>query len=329
MRAGLPKLALLVSLVLVAALLKVTDANPAVAQTQAIGAWQVSEEPGMNGFAPEWQSIVPVFLPTTSQQVTPPMGGGTIERVAIRAVHWEDRLYVMMEWPDRTEDTQSDRAEAFTDAAAVQFPAEAGSEVPAVCMGQADRAVNIWQWRADTQSAPPGLPADGYVDSYQFTDDLYFPARAAGNPLAQEGRTGAHNLLAGGFGTLEATDHGGLEAHGEYSDGRWTVVLSRQFQAAGDLQPDFDGSVPVDVAIAIWDGSQGERDGIKSVSAFTQLNITPEDPPRRAVSATDDWPAYNLTNPTLIVAYVLLFLILLGLAGAWVYWNRAQRSSDG
>lgn len=318
------KLAIFLVLVISAALLRVTDANPAIAQTQRIGAWQVDSQPLMDGFAPEWQSIVPVFLPTTSQQVSPPMGGGSIERVAVRAVHWEDQLYVMLEWADNTADTESARAEDFTDAVAVQFPAEAASTVPAICMGQADQAVSIWQWRADQAHEAPDLPEDAYVDSYQFTDDLYFPAREAGNPLAQLERPGATNLLAGGFGTLEATEFGGLEGEGRHFDGRWAVVFSRPLMSQGDMQPDFDGTSATDVAVAVWDGSQDERNGIKSVSAFTQLTITPEEPPRRAVSAIDDWPAYAPSNPLVLVVAGFLVVVLGGLVAGWLYWRRAQ-----
>ncbi len=120
------QVAVFAALFLIAAVLRVAEANPAMAQTQSIGAWRVDAQPAMNGSAPEWQSILPVFLPTTSQQSTPPMGGGAIERIGVRAVHFADRIYVMMEWSDRTPDMYSNHHEAFTDAAAIQFPAEAG-----------------------------------------------------------------------------------------------------------------------------------------------------------------------------------------------------------
>ncbi len=315
-------------LFLIAALLRVVSANPAMAQTQTIGAWRVDSEPIMDGFAPEWQSILPVFLPTTAQQVTPPLGGGAIERVAVRAVHWEDRLYVMLEWVDTTPDLVSDRHEAFTDAAAVQFPGEAGSEVPYICMGQADQAVNIWQWRSVLQQDIPSLPDGGYVDLYPSTDDLYYTARQAGNPLSQVDRSAVQNLVAGGFGTLDAADVEALQGNGSYDQGRWTVVFARPFQPDGELQPEFDESTAVDVAFAVWDGSKGERDGLKSVSSFTQLTITDEDPPRRAVSASGDWPAYTPANPTLWAFVGIIGLILLTTVGVWVYLSRSPREHD-
>lgn len=325
MMSGLSRWALVLSVVLVAVLLRVADINPAVAQTQRIGAWAVSSEPGLDGSSPEWQSIVPVFLPATAQQVTPPIGGGAVERVSVRAVHWEDRLYVMLEWVDFTPDHFSDRVEAFTDAAAIQFPAIAGSEVPYICMGQADQAVNIWHWRSDQQRALPEFPSDGYVDHYPSTDDLYFTARAAANPLSQDdGRAAVHNLVAGGFGTLTATDNGGLDGHGVHSGDRWSVVFTRTFEPTGGLQPTFSTAEPIDVSLAVWDGSKQERDGIKSVSSFTQLVVTPEDPPRRAVAASGDWPAYAPPTGLSGVGVLGTILLLIGTGAVWIWISLRQ-----
>lgn len=322
------KLTLFVALALVSVLLRVADANPAMAQNPSIGVWSVATAPSMDGSAAEWQSILPVFLPTTSQQVALPMGGGAIERLGVRAVHHDERLYVMLEWSDRTADESTALHETFSDAAAIQFPAEAGVEVPAICMGQADQAVNIWHWRADQQNDPPALSEHGYVDSYPSTDDLYFTARAAGNPLARDdGRTGVSNLVAGGFGTLEISDQGGLDGHAVHEDGRWMVVFTRPFAAASEMQPTIANG-PVDVAFAVWDGSRQERDGIKSVSAFTQLQVTPEDPPRRPVAATGDSPGYTPSNPMLLVSYGFIALLVTGTLLIWRYMRKGEGGSD-
>ncbi len=317
------EMALVAFLVLVSVLMYLGKANPAMAQTQSIGAWKVDSDPGLDGSAPQWQSILPVFVATTAQQVTPPMGGGTLQRVAVRAVHWEDRLYVMLEWFDSTADLSSDRPEVFTDAAAVQFPAEAASTVPAICMGQADQAVNIWQWRGDQQQPVVDLPPEGYVDLYPSTDDLYYTARAAGNPLAQSVRRPVQNLIAGGFGILTSDASEDLEGFGVHSETRWMVVFSRSLLPQGDMQPEFSGRGPIDVAFAVWDGSKGERDGIKSVSSFTQLTVTNQDPPRRAVAATDDWPAFQPPDP--MVGFTLIFLAFLVVVVLVILWFMVYR----
>lgn len=327
MRKRRPQVAVVVILMLVSVVMYLVEANPALAQTQNIGAWKVDSDPGLDGSAPQWQSILPVFVATTAQQVTPPMGGGDTQRVAVRAVHYQDRLFVMLEWFDSTPDVSTDRPEAFTDAAAIQFPAEAASSVPAICMGQADQAVNIWQWRGDQQVQAPPLLGDGYVDLYPSTDDLYYTARAAGNPLAQSLRRPVQNLIAGGFGTLTPDASEDLEGFGVHSESRWMVVFSRSLLPQGDMQPEFSGRGQIDVAFAVWDGSKGERDGIKSVSSFTQLTVTNEDPPRRAVAATEDWPAFQPSNP--LVGFFLVFLAFAVVLVPVILWFVAYRVPKG
>lgn len=264
-------------LVVIATVLRVAEANPAVAQTPVVGAWRVNEDPGLDGTSRMWQSVPAIWVTTTPQQVTPPMGGGEVARIAVRALHWDGRLYVMLEWADATPDLGSARPEDYTDAVAVQFPAVAGSAVPAICMGQADQGVNIWQWRADSQQRIPDQPSSGYVDLYPSTDDLYYPARAVGNPMSMDEEP-VQNLVAGGFGTLTPAGSQTVTGNGVHNGGAWTVVMSRAFTAPGDLQPAFSGDGPIDTAFAVWDGSRGHRDGIKSVSAFVQLQVTDDEP---------------------------------------------------
>jgi hypothetical protein len=123
---------------------------------------------------------------------------------------------------------------------------------------------------------------------------------------------------------------GGLVGHGPSTSrtpaGAWSSL--EPFKSSGELQPDFDAA-PVDVAFAVWDGSKQERDGIKSVSTFTQLTITPDDPPRRAVAASEDWPAYSPSNPMLIVSYGFIGLLVIGTLFLWRYMRREEIGHDG
>jgi hypothetical protein len=146
-------------------------------------------------------------------------------------------------------------------------------------MGQADQSVNIWHWRADNEAGPAETPASGYVDQYPATDDLHYPARAAGNPYAQPHGGTVQNLVAGGFGTLTPIDAQQVRGHGTHDGERWTVVFARDYPAPGPFQPTFvDGQV-IDVAFAAWDGALAQRDGIKSVTSFVQLELTGNAPP--------------------------------------------------
>lgn len=260
---------------LTALILRVTDVNPAVAQSQSIVAWRVDESPDLDPDAPIWDEIQRMSVPLTSQQVTVPAGGGTVPSVRVSAAHHDRILYLNVEWTDNTLNEASGAPEEFTDAAAIQIPAEHGSSVPAVCMGQADGAVNIWQWRADRQKGLDqlGKGAD-FVDVYPSTDELFFPAQSAGNALATPGADVVQNLVASGFGTLEPASVGVVAGQGRFSDSQWRVVFARPFPAPDEFQPTFEEGLEFDVAFAVWDGHRGDRDGQKSVSSFVRLKVS-------------------------------------------------------
>lgn len=310
------RLALVLAL-LVAVALQVSGTNPAAAQTTVIGAWRVTENPGLDGTSPMWQGLPPVWVAMTPQQTTPPMGG-EVGRMAVRAVHWEGQLFVMLEWADPTPDLDVSRPESFTDAAAIQFPAEAGTAVPAICMGQADGAVNIWQWRAAAESGFPGDDLAAHVDMYPSTEDLFYPARAAGNPMAV-GDHPVQNLVAGGFGSLAPVESQVVDGHGVHHNGTWTVVMSRSMDAPGELQPAFSNQAGIDTALAVWNGSLGHRNGIKSVSAFVQLRPTSEPPPATAAGR-------NTTAALAGVGLVLAMVAGTAFVGLRRSWSRADAS---
>lgn len=283
--------------------------NPAVAQTPVLGVWKAPSDPGLDGTSELWQAVPPTTLSLSAQQTAPPMGGGTVRFVTARALHWEGQLYVMLEWPDPTPDVGTFQPESFSDAAAIQFPSRPGTAVPAICMGQADQAMNIWHWRADSQAGIPDQPADGYVDLYPSTDDLYYPARQAGNVMTVT--RPVQNLAAGGFGTLTPLPEQVVDGHGLHHEGRWSVVFTRDLASPGGLQPPL-GETAIDTAFAVWDGSEGERNGIKSVSGFVQLQVSGEPPPEAGVSGS--W-----MGTALVVGIMGALVVLLGAAAVTSY----------
>ena len=120
----------------------------------------------------------------------------------------------------------------FRDGAAVQF--SLGDDETSYIMGDGpDSAVNIWYWRSDK----------GDVQSL-----------AAGGPgsttmLDEQPVTGASAYIR----------------RSEKDGGQWVVVMSRKISTSGKHQVSFDrGEVPM--AFALWQGSDGQRDGWKNVS---------------------------------------------------------------
>ena len=112
------------------------------------------------------------------------------------------------------------------------FPDAAGilfplnGDAPLETMGSPEAPVNAWYWRADDE-AP-------------------------------------HNIVATGLGTV--TEANGTRLHGQalWQDGVWRVVIGRSLRAAGAAP--LSTRRATKVAFAVWEGSQGERGGIKAFS---------------------------------------------------------------
>lgn len=142
-----------------------------------------------------------------------------------------ERFYVRLRWRDATRDLQT-RSDRFRDAAAVQF--SMGDDETSYIMGDGpDAPVNIWYWRSD----------NGKVQ------DL-----AAGGP-------GSTTMLENQpvSGAAQYVEHDRPEQN------EWVVVMSRPLAAQDANDVSFDrGQVPI--ALAKWQGSEAQRDGLKSVS---------------------------------------------------------------
>lgn len=277
-------LAILAVVFSVATVLTLGDVRLASSQTVTLVAYRSAQPVPLNDPSAEvWDQAAAVEVPLSAQNTTPPMGGEE-RTVTARALHDGARLYVRLEWADDSENDSIAGQNDFSDAAAVQFPVTPGTQVPPFCMGDPNSPVNIWQWKAAWQAA---LASDqdaletAYpnraVDLYPFErEDVFYPPRAAGNVLARANRkTPVDNLLAGSFGTLTAAEDQVVNGMGAWNDGRWRVVFARDLTIDGEYTQ-FAVGRGTHLAVAVWDGAKGERDGIKSVSQFLTLNLSSE-----------------------------------------------------
>jgi hypothetical protein len=291
---------------------------PATSADVDLRAWQ--SEPSdslMEPWSGDWSGIKPTTVVLSAQNTTRPFGGGEVAAVEARAIQDGRRLYVNLEWTDKTEDTTVNGQTIFADAAAMELPGVPGVSVPSFCMGQVDSTVNIWQWKAAWQrdidsgfaTAQDRYP-DGFVDTSPLKGDpAFMTARAVGNPLSQTDHASpVENLVAGGFGTLTTADMQDVDGHGVWKDGHWRVVFSRSLTESSGYPSLAVGDV-TNIAFAVWDGSKGNRDGLKSVSQFMNLQISASPPP----------PGGG--NSDLIVWGVLIALAGTAAVGlAWAYF---------
>ena len=187
------------------------------------------DTPTADGWADVPASDVPL---TSAASGVPNADDTTIEEVNVQAATTDDRLYLRLEWADATRDVNASEIRGFTDAVAVQFPANRSSRPPIAMGGQANR-VNVWYWGSDV---------------------------------------GTQELLAGGAGSTTPFQNPAIDANASYrgsgGNGTWSVVYSRSLDAPSENRTAIDESGDLDVAFAVWNGSNGERAGRKAVSEW-------------------------------------------------------------
>ncbi|MCS7144502.1 MAG: ethylbenzene dehydrogenase-related protein [Archaeoglobaceae archaeon] len=148
----------------------------------------------------------------------------------------EEKIAVVMRWEDKSKDDTISGYGNFVDACAVMFPIKEYASV--MTMGSEDAPVNVWLWRADEKF---------------------------------------YDIISKGLGTTKRRDPktSGLTAHGQYSEGKWTVFFIRPLQSKNpeeyvDLTPPKTTSI----AFAVWIGNNRERGPLKSYSGdFLGLEV--------------------------------------------------------
>jgi mono/diheme cytochrome c family protein len=219
------------------------------------------------------------------------------EHVTVRALHDGKALAILLVWADSTHDTAAFRPQDFADAAAVQIALD--RDPPFFAMGDRAGRVNIWMWNADRHAGLDRIDRDvgdvypnAGIDTYPHlqrspldqpmrrastveSEPTFITGWGAGNVMSDRGARTAEDLTARGFGTLRARPGADREvvAVGTHTIGSYRVQFTRRLDPGGRdaavLAP--GGRVPV--AFAVWDGSAGDRDGRKSVTAWQEMII--------------------------------------------------------
>ncbi|MFC5367512.1 ethylbenzene dehydrogenase-related protein [Salinirubrum litoreum] len=193
-----------------------------------------------------WDTVPPVTVPLASAPSGVPNASDTsVERLKVQTARTDDRFYVRLSWPDATADRNVTGPRDYRDAVAVQLPVNTSARPP-ISMGSTRNMVNVWYWQAGGET---------------------------------------EELLAGGPGTTTEYETEAVETTTGHDDGRWTVVLSRNIESDAPNRTTLAVDHDVDVAFAVWNGSQMERSGRKSVSEWYHypLGGGPQGPPYESI----------------------------------------------
>ncbi|WP_135534636.1 ethylbenzene dehydrogenase-related protein [Halostella pelagica] len=193
-----------------------------------------------------WDTVPAVDIPLASAPSgVPNASDTTTETVSVQSARSDERFYLRLSWSDETADSNATDPRAFVDAIAVQVPKNTSARPP-IAMGNTENPVNLWYWSADGET---------------------------------------EELLAGGPGTTTEFEQAAVNTSASHDNGRWTVVMSRDIESDATNRTSLAVDRDVDVAFAVWNGSNMERSGQKSVSEWYHfpLGSGPQGPPYEAI----------------------------------------------
>jgi DMSO reductase family type II enzyme heme b subunit len=262
------------AMVLVAAALPLAgcrraSAPPPTAEVVVVSAAALPADPADAGWktAPQHVAkLIPQDL-VEPRQMQPSTG-----EVHVQALTDGSEVAFRLEWTDATDNNLSGQV-GFSDACAVQVPAQTEPTLPAPQMGEVGRPVEITYWNAAWQATVDGrgdsiqeIYPNATVDHYPFEakpleEDpaakremtaRYAPARALGHMMAGPRETPVEDLIAEGPGTLAPAPSSSSKGRGQRTPEGWTVVITRR------LPSGFSAETASQVAFAIWEGGQEE-----------------------------------------------------------------------
>lgn len=235
-----------------------------------------------------WKSVPTGIITMMAQpMIAPRPEKTTTENVFVQAVHDGSRVAFRLRWKD-SERSEGGRLAEFSDAFALEFPANDGP-VPPVMMGAKGMPVHLFHWRAQYQrdhekgkptmkELYPNLSVDMYPLELGGSDagppeaaEKFSPGRAEGNPQSYA-KSGVDEIIAEGFATSSVQEGHGSAARGLWSEGEWTLVIVRPLAIEGGST--LKAGKPSNVAFAAWQGGYGEVGSRKGVTmSWTPVTI--------------------------------------------------------
>ncbi len=155
---------------------------------------------------------------------------GKVRNLMVQTAHNGTDVFFRLSWEDASKNIEITDNNMFPDGCGILMPLS-GGEPPIDEMGSKDAPVNAWFWRAD------------------FNDT-------------------ARNTVARGLGSTQFSKQCPIQAKSNWGQGAWAVVFARPLAVPEqkDETVQLAPGATVKVGFAVWEGSNGERAGVKSFS---------------------------------------------------------------
>jgi DMSO reductase family type II enzyme heme b subunit len=247
---------------------------------------------------PRWRNAPFLAVPLSGQVLARPRWQvHSIDAVTVRAYYNDSAIAFLLEWDDRFKDVEhrpgpdpdlagstypkidlrKERAQKLRDAVRLQFPVTipTGPERPHFFLGGPGKQVALWHWRADLNETGKSAAVKELAEGFQK------PVRA--QPDSAQDVTGV----------------------GVWKGGRWKVVMARPLVPGDKNDVAFEAGKLIPFAVQAWDGANGEKGLMMSLSSWNYV-------------------ALEVSTPLTAYVYSLLAVGLVGVLERWAI-RRARR----
>ncbi|HVN87449.1 MAG TPA: ethylbenzene dehydrogenase-related protein, partial [Candidatus Binatia bacterium] len=155
---------------------------------------------------------------------------GKVKNLLVQSVHNGSDIFFRLTWEDANKSVDITDNNMFPDGCGILMPLN-GGDPPIDEMGSKDAPVNAWFWRADFADTP-------------------------------------RNTVARGLGSTQFSKKCPIQAKSMWGQGAWAIVFTRALAVPDqkDEPAQLAAGGKVKIGFAVWEGSNGERAGVKSFS---------------------------------------------------------------
>jgi DMSO reductase family type II enzyme heme b subunit len=163
---------------------------------------------------------------------------GKVRNLMVQTVHNGTDIFFRLSWEDASKNVEITDNNVFPDGCGILMPLN-GGDPPIDEMGSKEAPVNAWFWRGDFNDTP-------------------------------------RNTVAHGLGTTQFSKQCAIQTKSAWGQAAWAVVFARPLAVPEqkDESVQLAPGAAVKVGFAVWEGSNGERAGVKSFSKeWRQLTL--------------------------------------------------------
>lgn len=254
-------------------------ASAALAADGAITAIKVANVADASAWANAKFSTVTLYPQTTiefndkkANALTP---NWKAKKADVAAVYDGKNIALMVKWADKTRDVEQCKlSDVYTDGFAVQFAAatKKSQPLPYIGMGSEGRPVVVHLQKANNKVYEPNGNKDVYHQINRQQTEVFGKELADFDAKVEAlGNKDYERVFVGeGFRSLTEVKDGSIKSNATMVHGPngWTGTLIRPLK---DDYVNLSGTVPV--SIAVWDGSNMGRNGLKNLSAWVAINL--------------------------------------------------------